>query len=349
MINVIENRKIRFGFIGCGRVSKSHFEAITNNAQDLEMVAVCDINKDATEKAAQQFNAQPISAIDEMANFDNLDFITIATPNGMHASNALFLMERGFNVVIEKPMALTMEDGQKMLETAEKAGVSMFVIQQNRYNPTVQLLHKAVEQNRFGKIYMVLVNVLWHRGQEYYEGNTKWHGTKDMDGGAFFTQASHYVDLMQWLVKRDIKSVYSNLKTLARNIETEDCGCAIFEWEGGTLGSINMTVLNYKDNLEGSVTVIGEKGTVRIGGIALNKITTWEFEDKQPGDDEVLSSNYSPASVYGDGHTHYYRNIINTFRGTEAPLVDGKEGFESLRLLSYIYNSNDKNTIIVNK
>lgn len=339
MMNNINNRKLTFGFIGCGRVSKSHFIAIQENAMDLEMKVVCDVNTECANMVAQKFNAQPVYSIADLCKFKDLDFVTIATPNGVHAKNALELIQNGFNVVIEKPMALSVKDGIEMVEAAKKNNVKIFIIQQNRYNNTVQLLHKAIREKRFGKIYMVIVNVLWHRDQEYYDNSAPWHGTKNIDGGAFFTQASHYVDLMQWIVNDQVSSVYANLKTLARQIETEDTGSAIISWQSGTIGSINVTVLANKDNFEGSITVLGEHGTVRIDGIALNKISTWQFDDEKPEDKNILSANYSPDSVYGSGHILYYKNVINTIRGLEEPLVDGNEGLASLRILSDIYES----------
>lgn len=336
---MMNNKKLKFGFIGCGRVSKSHFTAIKENSQDLDMQVVCDVNTECANLAAKKFNTQAVYSINDLCNFKDLDFVTIATPNGEHAQNALELIQRGFNVVIEKPMALSIKDGIKMVEAAKQNNVKIFIIQQNRYNKTVQLLHKAIREKRFGRIYMVIVNVLWHRDQEYYDTSAPWHGTKDIDGGAFFTQASHYIDLMQWMVNDQISSVYADLKTLARRIETEDTGSAIISWKNGTIGSINMTVLANKENFEGSITVLGEHGTVRIDGIALNKISTWQFDDEKPEDKDILSANYSPDSVYGSGHILYYKNVINTIRGLEEPLVDGNEGLASLRILSDIYES----------
>lgn len=342
----MDNRKIRFGILGCGRVSKSHVNAIKKNIHDLDMLFACDVNRDNADKIANIFGCEPTYDLNDIPKFSVLDFVTIATPNGMHAENAMFLMQHGINVVIEKPMSLRVKDAEDMIACSEQHNAKIFVIQQNRYNPTVQLLHDAVTKSRFGQIYMVCVNLFWHRDQSYYDSSATWHGTKDMDGGAFFTQASHYVDLMQWVVNKPVRKVYGNLKTLARNIETEDCGSAILEWEGGTIGSINMTVLTHKDNIEGSITILGEKGTARVGGVALNEVTIWDFEDPLPGDDEVLRTNYTPDSVYGDGHVFYYENVIKVIRGLDKPLVDGHEGLKSLKLLSYIYESSQKNRVL---
>lgn len=345
MGKVVSGRKVRFGFIGCGRVSKHHFHAAEKNSDSLEMVAVCDVNKDLVLPVAQRFGARPVYDISEIAEMTDLDFVTVATPNGMHAENAIFLLEHGHNVVVEKPLAIHSQDGLRVLEVAKKNNREVFVIQQNRFNPPVQLLHNALMQKRFGKIYMIIINVLWHRGQEYYD-KAPWHGTKTLDGGSFFTQASHHIDLMQWIADDEISTVFATLKTLARNIETEDCGSAILEWRGGTLGSINVTVLTNKDNIEGSVTVIGERGTVKIGGIALNEVIRWDFEDTRPEDATVKDSNYYPDNVYGDGHILYYRNIINVFKGLEKPMVDGYEGFKSLKILSAIHESAQKHSIV---
>jgi UDP-N-acetyl-2-amino-2-deoxyglucuronate dehydrogenase len=237
----------------------------------------------------------------------------------------------------EKPMATRWEDGKRMVQACDAAGVRLFVVKQNRRNPTLQLLKRAVEKGRFGRIYMVTVNVFWTRPQSYYD-SAAWRGTWEFDGGAFMNQASHYVDLLDWLIG-PIESVQAYTGTLARDIEVEDTGVANIRWRTGTLGSVNVTMLTYPQNLEGSITIIGEKGTVRIGGVAVNEIQRWEFADADVDDEKVKDASYQTTSVYGFGHPLYYDNVIRVLRGEAEPETDGREGLKSLEVLIAIYRS----------
>jgi UDP-N-acetyl-2-amino-2-deoxyglucuronate dehydrogenase len=215
--------------------------------------------------------------------------------------------------------------------------VRLFVVKQNRRNATLQLLKKAIDQQRFGRIYMVAVNVFWSRPQSYYD-SAKWRGTWEFDGGAFMNQASHYVDLLDWMVG-PVESVQAYTATLARNIEVEDTGTLALRWRSGALGTMSVTMLVYPQNLEGSITVIGEKGTVRIGGLAVNEIQHWTFADKRPEDEKVREASYQTTSVYGFGHPLYYENVIATLRGEAEAETDGREGLRSLELLVAIYQA----------
>ena len=342
VITPIINRKIRLGFVGCSRIAETHFTALEQHCDDIEVVAVCDMAKAKAEQAAQRMQTKAYTELTKMLGHKNLDIVTIATPNGLHARHAMEVANRKVHVIIEKPMAIKLSDGLKMLEYCNNKNVALFVIYQNRFNRTVQEVWKAYQAGRFGKIYMITANVFWMRPQKYYDHPQSWHGKKDMEGGAFYTQASHYLDLMQWLAGAKPKMVYANLKTLAHQIETEDTGIAQIEWENGILGAINTTVLTFRDNLEGSITILGEKGTVKLGGTSMNLVQHWEFADSRVRDREIIQINDETTSVYGLGHTGYYQNIINVFRGKEKPLIDGKEGLKSLELLEGIYRSNDE-------
>ncbi len=343
LLSTIKDRRIRLGFIGCGRISNKHFEALEQHTTNIEVVAVCDVIEESAIAAAKKMEANHYTNIQDMLDHEELDIVTIATPNGLHPKHIMQVADAGVHVITEKPMAITLEDGIKVNNYCKEKNVQLFVIHQNRLNDTVQEVWKACTTGRFGKIYMITSNVFWTRPQSYYDVDGDWHGSKDMDGGAFLTQASHYVDLMQWIAgDTQPKSVYANIKTLARNIDTEDSGSAIFEWENGVLGSINMTVLTYPKNYEGSCTIIGEKGTVKIGGVAMNAIEHWEFADQWPNDDAIRQSNYETASVYGFGHVRYYENIISVFMGTKPPLISGDGGLHSLQLLDAIYKSSEK-------
>jgi UDP-N-acetyl-2-amino-2-deoxyglucuronate dehydrogenase len=262
----------------------------------------------------------------------------LATPSGLHPSQAIEAAASGRHVMTEKPMATRWDDGKKMVEACDKAGVQLFVVKQNRLNPTVRLVKRAIDRHRFGRIYAVACNVFWTRPQEYYD-SAKWRGTWEFDGGAFMNQASHYVDLLDWLIG-PVESVFAYTATLARRIEVEDSGVAAIHWRNGALGSINVTMLAYPKNLEGSITILGEKGTVRLGGVAVNKIEHWEFADSDPEDDSKWrEASYQTSSVYGQGHVLYYDNVIKALRGEAPAETDGREGLRSLELLVAIYES----------
>jgi UDP-N-acetyl-2-amino-2-deoxyglucuronate dehydrogenase len=224
-----------------------------------------------------------------------------------------------------------------MVAACDEEGVHLFVVKQNRLNPTLQLLKRAVIKRRFGRIYMVNVNVFWTRPQSYYD-QSRWRGTWEFDGGAFMNQASHYVDLLDWLIG-PIESVHAYTSTLERNIEVEDTGVANVKWRSGALGSVNVTMLTYPKNLEGSITILGEKGTVKVGGVAVNEIQHWEFAEPDPDDARVADASYGTSSVYGVGHPMYYDNVIRVLRGETTPETDGREGLRSLETLIAMYTS----------
>jgi UDP-N-acetyl-2-amino-2-deoxyglucuronate dehydrogenase len=338
-VKIVEGRKIRVALIGCGRISAKHLEAIAEHQEHLELVAVCDEVMERAVASAELWGCKAYADISQMMDECSLDLVAVATPNGLHPSHVIFVAGYGVNVITEKPMALSLADGMRMIEVCKHAGVGLFVVHQNRFNDTSWHISQALKEVRFGRIYMVSSNVFWNRDQSYYEKEGSWHGTKALDGGAFYTQASHYIDFMQWVVGYKPRSIFANFKTLARNIETEDSGVATIEWENGTLGSIDVTMLTYPRNLEGSITILGENGTVKIGGVAMNQILHWEFLDQRPADVEVMQSNYDTTSVYGFGHARYYENVISALRGVAKPMVDGQEGLHSLRLLVGMYHS----------
>lgn len=265
------------------------------------------------------------------------DIVVLTTPSGLHPEQAIEIARSGRHVMTEKPMATRWADAQRMVKACDTAGVRLFVVKQNRRNATLQLLKRAITQGRFGRIYMVNINVFWTRPQEYYDA-ADWRGTWEFDGGAFMNQASHYVDLLDWLIG-PIESLQAYTGTLARNIEAEDSGVVSLRWRSGTMGSMNVTMLTYPKNLEGSITILGEKGTVRVGGLAVNQIQHWEFAEPHPDDSELESASYETSSVYGFGHPLYYDNVINVLRGEAAPETDGREGLKSLEVLTAIYRA----------
>lgn len=336
-LNHVTDRKIRFALVGCGRIAKNHFDSIKQHANDAELAGVCDIDENALSAAAAYTGAKPYSNLTALLKDSNADVIILTTPSGLHADQAVQIANAGKHVITEKPMATRWQDGLRMVKACDEAGVQLFVVKQNRRNATLQLLKKAVESKRFGRIYMVNINVFWTRPQSYYD-QAAWRGKWEFDGGAFMNQASHYVDLLDWIIG-PIESLHAYTATLERDIEVEDTGVINVRWRSGALGSMNVTMLTYPQNLEGSITIIGEKGTVRVGGVAVNEIQHWEFADKHPDDEKVKASNYQTTSVYGFGHPLYYKNVIDVMRGLANPETDGREGLKSLEVLIATYLS----------
>ena len=331
----IAGRRIRVGLVGCGRIATNHIAAFEAHAAECEVVAVCDIDPAALAGAVEQTGAKGFASLDALLAGSDADVIVLATPSGLHAKQAIRCAEAGRHVVTEKPMATRWEDGKAMVAACDRANVHLFVVKQNRRNATVQLLKRAIQSGRFGRIYMVAVNVFWSRPQSYYD-SAPWRGTWEFDGGAFMNQASHYVDLLDWLVG-PVESVQAYTATLARNIQVEDTGVLAIKWRNGALGTMAVTVLTYPKNLEGSITILGEFGTVRLGGVAVNKIEHWEFATPHADDAEVADASYATTSVYGHGHCGYYENVFAVLRGTAVPDTDGREGLHSLELLIATY------------
>ncbi|HYW56865.1 MAG TPA: Gfo/Idh/MocA family oxidoreductase [Polaromonas sp.] len=334
----ITDRKIRFALVGCGRISKNHFDSIAQHGDRAELVDICDIDPLALDAATKSTGAKPHASLTAMLAATTADCVIVTTPSGLHPRQAIEIAQSGRHVLSEKPMATKWEDGVRMVRVCEEAGVHLFVVKQNRRNATLQLLKQAVEKKRFGQIYMVTLNVFWQRPQVGYYDQAKWRGTWEMDGGAFMNQASHYVDLLEWVVG-PIESLHAYTATLARDIEAEDTGVLSVKWRNGALGSVNCTMLTYPKNLEGSVTILGEKGTVRIGGVAVNEVKEWQFADVDPDDEKIKEASYNTTSVYGFGHPLYYDNVIKVLRGEAEPDVDGREGLKTLEVLMATYRS----------
>lgn len=340
----IKDRKIRVALVGCGRIAKCHLQAIEQHHDRLSLAAVCDIDETALRVASEQYSVDGYNNLDDMLRYVNADIVTLCTPSGLHPSQAINIANSGRHVITEKPMATRWQDGLRMVQACDSAGVRLFVVKQNRLNATLQLLKRAIEQGRFGKIYMTNINVFWTRPQDYYDQGG-WRGTWELDGGAFMNQASHYIDLIHWLLG-PVQSVQAMMGTLERRIEAEDTGVMNIRWRNGAMGSVSVTMLVYPKNYEGSITILGEKGTVRIGGVAVNEIQHWKFADTQPYDEQVKSASYQTTSVYGFGHPLYYDNVINSLQGTAMPMVDGREGLASLELLIAAYRAARDNVTV---
>jgi UDP-N-acetyl-2-amino-2-deoxyglucuronate dehydrogenase len=332
---VIKDRRLKVGLVGCGRISQNHFGSILQYPDDLELTAVCDIDDEALNQATAEYDVQGYTELKDMLVCEALDLVVLCTPSGLHPSQAILAAGHGVHVVSEKPMATRYNEGLRMVEACDEAGVRLFVVKQNRRNATLQLLKRAINEKRFGAIKMVHLNVFWTRPQEYYDHGQGWRGTWEFDGGAFMNQASHYVDLVEWLIG-PVDRVQAMMST-TRDIEAEDTGVINIKWRNGALGSMAVTMLTYPKNLEGSITILGETGSVKIGGVAVNEIQTWDFAEQRDYDDEVKSANYETTSVYGFGHPLYYKNVIEVMRGNAEPETDGREGLKSLEFLTAAY------------
>ncbi len=333
----IGDRRIRFGVVGCGRISKNHFGAIRAHAEHAELVGVCDIDPAALRAAQRETDAPGYGSLEEMLRDCAADVFVLATPSGLHSAQAIRIAGCGRHVMTEKPMATRWHDGLRMVDACDRAGVRLFVVKQNRHNATIRLLKRAIDEKRFGRIFSVGINVFWNRPQSYYD-SAGWRGTWEFDGGAFMNQASHYVDLLDWMIG-PIESVQAYTATLDRRVEVEDTGVMCVRWRSGALGTVNVTMLTHPRNLEGSITILGERGTARIGGVAVNEIQHWEFADSRPYDDGIRDAGYATTSVYGFGHPLYYRNVIGVLRGEAEPETDGREGLKSLEVLIAAYLS----------
>ena len=333
----ITDRKIRYALVGCGRISKNHFGSIAQHAADFELVAVCDIDAVVLAAHQQQYQVPGYQRMEDMLKAEQIDIVALCTPSGLHPDQAVLAAQYGVHVLSEKPMATRWQDGLRMVKACDDAGVRLFVVKQNRRNTTLQLLKRAIDDGRFGRIHMVQMNVFWTRPQSYYDQGNGWRGTWEFDGGAFMNQASHYVDLLDWLIG-PVKKVQAMTST-TRNIEAEDTGVLNIKWRNGALGSMAVTMLTYPNNLEGSITILGETGTARVGGVAVNDIQVWQFADQRDYDAQTTQANYETTSVYGFGHPLYYQNVVDVLRGRAEPETDGRSGLKSLELLVAAYRA----------
>jgi UDP-N-acetyl-2-amino-2-deoxyglucuronate dehydrogenase len=330
------HRSFDVALVGCGRISTNHLDAIART-DGLRLSAVCDTDTARARTAGEERGVPWFSSLEEMLRGASCDMVSLCTPSGMHAPQGVQAARAGKHVLSEKPMATTLTAADELVEACDAAGVQLFVVKQNRLNPPIQLLRRAIDKGRFGRIYLANVTVRWQRPQEYYDA-APWRGTWEFDGGAIMNQASHYVDLLQWLVG-PVESVVAKTATQARRIEAEDSGAAVLRFRSGALGVIEVNVLTYPRNLEGSITILGEKGSVKIGGTAVNKVDHWVFAEYDDDDKLVESVATNPPSVYGFGHLGYYQNVLATLRGEGKPDTDGRAGRKSLELILAIYQS----------
>lgn len=331
----------KIALAGCGRISKNHIESILKLREEglVGLVACCDVIPERAIEAAMKVGngCRSYTDIETMLETEkNVDLVSLCTPSGLHPYQAIKVAEAGKNILSEKPMGCSLEACDRAIAAADKAGVKYMVVKQNRFNPAIQLLRRAFDKGRFGRIYMILANVLWTRPQEYYD-MAKWRGTYELDGGCLSNQAAHYVDMVQWF-GGDVADVQAEFSTQKIKMEAEDTISVAIKFKSGAIGNINATVLTYPKNLEGSITILGENGTVRVGGGSMNKIERWEFADKDSMDQEASQNDTAPNSVYGFGHLPYYRNVLDVLDGKTAPMCDGREARKTVNIIMKSYS-----------
>ena len=333
----MESQPIRFAIVGCGHIAQRHAEHISRLGV---LKAVCDIDGEKAERLAKKYETAAYTSVEDMlASETELDVASICTPNGMHASHAVAAFRAGVHVLCEKPMALSIQDCSEMIREAEKANKRLFIVKQNRFNPPVAALKRVIDEGRLGKIYSVQLNCFWNRTSDYYRNS--WKGTKSLDGGTLFTQFSHFIDLLYWLIG-DVKEVSAYVGNYHHKgvIEFEDAGAVVLLFHSGAIGTINFTVNSHDTNMEGSLTIFGEKGTVKIGGQYLNEleyqsIEGYEIKDLPPG---------NPANNYGkyfgsmSNHDKVYQNVIDVLLKGDVIATNGFEGLKTVEIIDKIYS-----------
>jgi len=333
------DQQIRVALLGCGRIASRHASLLSSGSvEGACLVGASEVNESRRLEFSDKFNVKCYESIESLINEQKPDAVAVLTPSGNHANDVINLAPQVKNIIVEKPMALNLIDADKMIHECNKHGSRLFVVKQNRFNLPVQKTREALEKGRFGKLVMGTVRVRWCRPQSYYDQDS-WRGTWKLDGGVLMNQASHHIDLLQWMFGT-VESVMAMSRTALVNIEAEDTAVVILRFTNGALGVIEATTATRPKDLEGSLSILGEHGSVVIGGFAVNKITSWQFATPEPEDQEVLSKySVNPPDVYGFGHQELYRNIINSIRTGSTQLIDGLEGRKSLELINAIYKS----------
>ena len=328
-----------FGLVGCGRIGRRHAELLTSKSvPNARLVAVCDTNESRARAFSQEFGVPWFSNVTEMCTSTQVAVASVCTPSGDHARTAVSLATIGIHVVVEKPMALTLEDADRMILACAENQVKLFVVKQNRFNLPILRARHAVVAGRLGKMVMGTVRVRWCRNQNYYEQDA-WRGTWEQDGGVLANQASHHIDVLEWMMG-EVDSVFAVARTALVDIEVEDTAVAVLKFATGAVGIVEATTATRPRDLEGSLSLLGEHGAIVIGGFALNKLETWEFDE--PTDDDkatLLDFSVNPPDVYGFGHQMYLEHVVECILGNTQQLVDGLEGRRSLELILAMYES----------
>ncbi len=334
---------MNYALIGCGRIATNHIKAALNN--HVNLVSVCDILPEAMEKLLKKHGLDNDS-IERYTNYEKMieehpeiQLIAIATESGVHAKIALYCIDKGINVIIEKPMAMSMSDADEIVRKAKEKGVKVSACHQNRFNAAIQELRKALESGRFGKLSHGSINVRWNRGQDYYN-QASWRGTWAQDGGCLFNQCIHGIDLLRWMMGDNVEEVYGVTKQQFHEyLECEDIGMAVVKFKNGTIGTIEGTVNVYPKNLEETLYVFGEKGTVKIGGTSTNNIDVWDFADESDSDQKNKGLQEATSNIYGNGHTSLYTDMIDAIENDRIPYVDAIAGRNAVEMILAIYKS----------
>jgi UDP-N-acetyl-2-amino-2-deoxyglucuronate dehydrogenase len=336
--------KVRFALVGCGTIARKHAHALHDHLDQAGIAAFVDPDISRARQLSAQYGAPAFSTIGQMMQGvgDQIDVFSVLTPSGAHCANVIELVAYGRPIVVEKPMALKLEDADRMIEACDSRGVKLFVVHQNRYNLPIMKAREAMEQGRFGRLVLGTIRLRWTRDQAYYD-SASWRGTWAYDGGVFMNQAAHHIDMLNWFMG-SVESVRSMASTRLVNIECEDTGIAIIRFNSGALGILEATTATRPTDLEGSISILGEKGSVVIGGFFMNELLTWNFEDKQPIDDIVFKDYRVNPDVIAYNHAEYLRDVIAAVQSKKAALVDGLEGRKSLELITALYESIETNS-----
>jgi predicted dehydrogenase len=330
---------LRFAIVGCGKIAQRHAEHINEKAA---LVAVCDLDKVKADALATKYKVAAYYSVDDLFINSDFDVAVICTPNGLHAEQSVYALQKGMHVICEKPMAIKSEDCIRMVDAAQKSKRELFIVKQNRYNPPVVELKKAIDEGRLGRIFSVQLNCFWHRDADYYKEES-WRGTKSLDGGVLYTQFSHFIDLMLWLINDDVVDAKSFMKNyLHQSItEIEDTGVVSLQFSNGVIGSVHFTTNSYRKNMEGSITIFGEKGTVKIGGEYLNQLVYQQIEDYTIQDDvtSIPPNQYGSYSGSMSNHGLFYDNVIDVLENKAAKTTEMYDAMKTIELIEKIYKS----------
>ena len=330
---------LKFALVGCGRIAKRHSDLLGNHIiPNSELVAVCDIIKDKAKVIGEKYDIPYYDDMHQMMKNEEIDVVVVLTESGNHAQNTIDISQYGKHIIVEKPMALRLRDADEMIRSCAENKCRLFVVKQNRFNVPVVKLREAMEGGRFGKLVLGTVRVRWCRDQNYYD-LSDWRGTWAYDGGVLTNQASHHIDLLEWMMG-EVQSVFAKSSTALVDIEAEDTGVVLLKFTNGALGIIEATTATRPKDLEGSISILGEKGNVEVAGFAVNEMKEWNFADKQE-EDAMIHEKFSvnPPNVYGFGHQAFYNHVVDCIINNTSPLIDGLEGRKSLELISAIYES----------
>ena len=330
---------LKFALVGCGRIAKRHAELLgSGQIRGAGLVAVCDVVRDKAEKLGQAFKVPSYPDMHRMMEEEQPDVVVVLTESGRHAEHVIELARHGKHIVVEKPMALTLDQADAMIHACDEHRVRLFVVKQNRFNVPVVQLRRALDAGRFGRLVMGTVRVRWCRRQDYYDQD-RWRGTWSLDGGVLTNQASHHVDLLEWMMG-DVQSVFAKSATALVDIEAEDTAVVVLKFRSGALGIIEATTATRPRDLEGSISILGERGTVEIGGFAVNEVKVWQSDPPVPEDEHVRTKySVNPPNVYCFGPHEYYEHVVDCILNDRQQLVDGLVGRRSLELISAIYES----------